>query len=492
MPPAHDDRDRTELLRNLPSVDEALRTLEAEGRAGERPRWALVQAVRDEIAALRGAVLAAGSGTQDRPGAGAARTRLDPDRVVSRAEALLRPSLRPLLNATGVVLHTNLGRAPLGPRALERVRTIASGYCNLEFELDERRRGSRHHHTAEILRRVTGAEEALVVNNNAAAVLLCLAALARGREVVVSRGELVEIGGSFRLPDVMTASGAILREVGTTNRTHPRDYEDAITDATALLMKAHRSNFALVGFTAEVSAEELVGIGRRRNLPTLYDLGSGCLLPLEPFGLPGEPTVDEVLRAGFDLVTFSGDKLLGGPQAGLIVGRASILEKIRTHPLVRPLRPDKMTLAALEATLEAYRDGRAPEELPVHAMLSADRPTLERRAALAARLIRTALEAIGLDPPFVVEVEEVSSAVGGGALPLASPPSFAVALSHPSLGPDLLEARLRGGDPPVLGRVSHDRLLLDIRTVLDAEVELLARAAAVALVGASAISGRTI
>ncbi len=468
------DEQTREALRRLPSVDETMRALEAESDA-ELPRWALLQAVREGVAARR-AVLLAGD---------AELGELDLGELRRRAVALARPSLRPVLNATGVVLHTNLGRAPLAPRALERIAAVAGGYSTLEYLVEERRRGSRHVHASSLLKELCGAEDAVVVNNNAAAVLLCLAALARGREVVVSRGELIEIGGSFRLPEVMAASGAILREVGATNRTHLRDYERAIGPETALLLKAHRSNFAVVGFTAEVAPAELTALGRARGIPTLFDLGSGSLLPLGELGLPEEPTVQEAVRAGFDLVCFSGDKVLGGPQAGLIVGRGELCRALRSHPLMRPLRPDKLTLAALEATLELYRDGQARERLPALRMLALDETELRRRAQRLRALLRKRLP-----PAFEVELTAVGSKVGGGALPLAEPPSFAVALRHPELGPDELEARLRACEPPVIATIGRpapsagrsrrqepELLLLDVRTLAEEELALLAEAA---------------
>ena len=455
-------------LRRLPSVDEAVRELL--GRLPETakwPRWALTEAVRGEIAELRRRLLAGEPG---------AETVLEDAAVRRRVAALLAPSLRPVLNATGVVLHTNLGRAPLSASVLARLCQVAAGYSNLEFDLDSRRRGSRHHHAAAILRRLCGAEDALVVNNNAAAVLLCLSALAQGREVIVSRGELIEIGGSFRLPEVMAASGARLREVGTTNRTHLRDYRQAIGPETALLLKAHRSNFAVVGFTAEVDAEELVALGRERQLPSMFDLGSGSLVELAELGLLGETTVQRAVQQGFDLVTFSGDKLLGGPQAGIVVGRGELVDRLRGHPLMRALRPDKLTLAALEATLESYRDGEALTALPVLSMLAAPETVLRRRALrLRVLLGRGGPGSFGFTPA------QATSRVGGGALPLAAPISWAVALDHPRWGADAIEERLRRGDPPVLAHIDEGRVLLDVRTVSDEQLPLLAAAVVAAL-----------
>ena len=459
------DKDSQDLLKNLPSVDEAMRALE-DGLDEPAPRWALLEAVRAEIDALRARIL-------DGQMEGA---ELDHQAVVRSAAALLSPSLRPVINATGVVVHTNLGRSPLAPEVLERVVRIASGYSNLEYDVGLRRRGSRHVHVSSMLQRITGAEDAVVVNNNAAAVLLSLSALAQDREVVVSRGELIEIGGSFRIPDVMKASGAILKEVGTTNRTHAKDYQGAISEQTAMLFKAHQSNFAVVGFTAEVDPHELVAMGREAGVATMFDLGSGSLLELDSLGLPPEMTVQGAVECGFDLVTFSGDKLLGGPQGGIIVGRAEAVAKLRSHPLMRPLRPDKMTLTALEATLEAYRDGRA-RELPVPAMLGASPADLRRRAQRLRRRLAGACP-----EGWTFELVEVVSRVGGGALPTAAPPSWAVGLSHPDEGPDQVEARLRGASPPVVARIEQDRLLLDVRTVPDEQLATLTAAVAGVLV----------
>jgi L-seryl-tRNA(Ser) seleniumtransferase len=454
-----------EALKGLPSVDEALRGLQGQIEA---PRWALTEAVREAIAEQRGQILEGGglSGA------------LEPAAVEARVRRLLAPSLRPLFNATGVVLHTNLGRAPLSEEVLARIAAVAGGYSNLEYVVEQRRRGSRHVHAGDLVSRLTGAEDAVVVNNNAAAVLLCLTALAQGREVVVSRGELIEIGGSFRLPDVMEASGAQLREVGTTNRTHPRDYEQAIGAETALLLKAHCSNYAVVGFTKEVAPEELVAIGRDRGVPTMFDLGSGSLIDLQQLGLPEELTVQGAVRCGFDLVTFSGDKLLGGPQAGIIVGRAEAVERVRSHPLMRPLRPDKMTLAGLQATLETYRDGAALSRIPTLVMLGAGEAILRPRAQRLRQLLGAAVAA-----PCSFAVVEVDSKVGGGALPLAAPRSWAVAVEHPEHKADALEALLRGADPPVIGRIADDRLVLDVRTLRDDQLERLVAAAADALTG---------
>lgn len=381
------------------------------------------------------------------------------------------PRLRRVINATGVVLHTNLGRAPLSALALERLARVAEGYANLELDLATKERGSRYAHVEERLRRLTGAEDALVVNNNAAAVLLALETLAHGREVVVSRGELIEIGGEFRIPDIMRRSGAVLREVGTTNRTHRRDYAEAIGPHTALLLKVHTSNYRVVGFTSEVSSRELVALGRERGLPVMEDLGSGSLVDLRAFGFPYEPTVQDVVAAGVDLVTFSGDKLLGGPQAGVIVGRRDLVGRLKKNPLNRAVRIDKLTVAALEATLDAYEAGRALTDVPTLRLLTEPLASVRRRArALLARLdpaVRTRLQA---------RVVEERAQVGGGALPTVELPTAAVSLG--ATGPQVrdLDLALRRGQPPVIARIADDRLLLDCRTVLPGQVAALAAA----------------
>ena len=472
-------------LRRLPKVDEVLRD-DAACRLLERaPRWAVVEAIRLEIDALRRGLLAGTLPPGGTPSAGpslalagdAADASLEPPRVDGaalgrRVDGLVRSSLRRVLNATGVVIHTNLGRSPLADRAIERVVDVARGYSNLEYRLDERQRGSRHDHVSALITRLTGAEAALVVNNNAAAVMLVLGALAAGREVIVSRGELVEIGGSFRIPDVLRASGARLVEVGTTNRTHRRDYERAITADTALLLKVHPSNFAVVGFTAAVEVAELVEIGRARGVPVVIDLGAGNLIATDAIhgSLGHEPTVSSVVEAGADVVTCSGDKLLGGPQAGLILTRAAHREALRAHPLMRAFRPDKLCLAALEATLELYRDGLALDEVPTLRMLATPLDALRRRAEVLRQAIAAARPALEL------AVVEVQGAVGGGALPEAQPPSFAVAVTHPTLDANALEAALRRARPPLVARIADARLLCDVRTLRDDEIELAAAA----------------
>jgi len=441
-------------LRALPSVDAVLGLPALAGALASHPRARVVEAVRCALAAAR-ARLRAGE-----------ERGFDPADVERALAARARGGLRPVLNATGVVLHTNLGRAPLAAEACAQVERVARGYSNLEFDLEKGERGSRFAPLVEALCQLTGAEDALVVNNCAAATLLAFTALAEGREVVVSRGELVEIGGGFRIPDVMRQSHATLVEVGTTNRTRRADYERALSERTALVAKVHRSNFALVGFTEEVSVQELAAISAPRGVPLFVDAGSGHLLPLDVPGLPREAIMRDHVEAGADLVAFSGDKLLGGPQAGILVGRRALVARLRGHPLQRAVRVDKMTVAALEATLALYRDGR-DEAVPARALL-AQAPELLRRRADA---LRQALAAHGME----AEVVQVEGQAGGGTLPLARIVSSACALGGDVEG---LLARLRTGDPPVVARIADGRLLLDVRCIDDADVPSLARAMA--------------
>jgi L-seryl-tRNA(Ser) seleniumtransferase len=453
-------------LSGLPGVDELLRSEAARQLLERHPRWVVVEAARAEIARKRAELREQGS-----PGAAVPRAEVIGQlsgALAARVDALLLPRLRRTLNATGVVLHTNLGRAPLARRALERMAEVAAGYSTLEYDPDARGRGSRQDHLQALLTALTGAEAAAVVNNNAGAVLVALAALAAGREVIVSRGELIEIGGGFRIPDVMRASGARLVEVGTTNKTRLADYLERVGPDTAALLKVHRSNFALVGFTEETPVGALAE-ARPAQIPVLVDLGSGALVDLAPFGLAGEPPVPAVLQQGADLVAFSGDKLLGGPQAGILVGRRDLIERIRKHPLSRALRPDKLSLAALEATLELYREGAALAEIPTLRMLTTPLSRLqERKDHLLA-----ALEAVDL--PLAIGARRICSAVGGGALPLAEPETWAVSLRHASISADRFAARLSSGRLPLVVRISDDEILLDVRTL---EQEELADAAA--------------
>jgi L-seryl-tRNA(Ser) seleniumtransferase len=448
-------------LRALPSVDALITAVEGHEGLTAIPRRRLAEAVREMHAAERRRLRETGGAPA--PGAELA------ERVVARLARGGAFSLAPVINATGVVLHTNLGRALLSPLARERLLSAAGAYSNLEMDVARKERGSRYAHLEGLLRRLTGAPASLVVNNCAAAVLLALETLARGKEVIVSRGELIEIGGEFRIPDIMRRSGAVLREVGTTNRTHLKDYAGAIGPETALILKVHTSNYRVVGFTADVSSRELVELGRARGVPVMEDLGSGCLVDLTRHGFPHEPTVPEVVAAGVSLVTFSGDKLLGGPQAGILVGQGDLVERLARNPLNRALRIDKFTVAALEATLYAYEAGTALETIPTLRMLTEPVASIRRRAQqLARRLPAAAARALG------VSVVASRSQVGGGALPTVELPTAALALGTAAHPAQPLDEALRRATPPVLGRVVDDRLLLDCRTIQAAEVPALA------------------
>ena len=450
-------------FRKLPSVDQFLQ-MQAVARLIERHGRA------QTLGALRAVLDAARQAIQD--------GQLAPDAEALVAEAAgrlaaeARPSLYPVINASGVIIHTNLGRAPLSARARAAMQTIGQSYSNLEFDLDEGGRGSRYTHAADLLCRLTGAEDALLVNNNAAAVLLVLSALARDRAVLISRSQLVEIGGGFRIPDVMRQSGARLVEVGTTNRTYVGDYADALPALdVALILRVHHSNFRITGFVHEPTLAELVSLGQQHAIPVVDDLGSGTLLDTERYGLTHEPTIQESLAAGVAVVTASGDKLLGGPQAGLILGQADLVAQLRCHPLARALRVGKTTLAGLQATLSAYLEGKAESEIPVWRMIATPVANLARRA----RRWQRALKETGV--PMAVVVAE--STIGGGSLPGQILPTRALALEVPS--PDALAGRLRAADPPVIARIEGDRLLLDPRAVLPEQDVTLIRVLRAAL-----------
>ena len=449
------------LLRALPSVDVLIGALAGESALAGVPRPRLAAAVREALNAERRRLLEAGGPAADAATLGG--------RIVAALTRSGLFSLAPVINATGVVLHTNLGRALLSPLAQERLREVAGSYSNLEMDVSRKERGSRYSHVEGLLRRLSGAEAAIVVNNCAAAVLLALESLARGKEIIVSRGELIEIGGEFRIPDILRRSGAVLREVGATNRTHLKDYVNAIGPETGMILKVHTSNYRVVGFTAAVSSRELAELGRARGITVMEDLGSGCFVDLTRYGLPYEPTVPEVVASGVDLVSFSGDKLLGGPQAGIVVGRAELLERLARNPLNRALRIDKFTIAALEATLYAYEAGTALETIPTLRMLTEPLASIRRRALkVLARTGPAAVRALG------AAVIESSSQVGGGALPTVELPSAVIALGTRERPAEGLDEALRTGHPPVLGRLLDDRLLLDCRTVLPTDVVALA------------------
>jgi len=459
---------KQELLSNLPSVDEVLRSGAGIEWLRTHPRRYVLAAVREGIDLRRKEIL---EGTT----LDVSVESMVPD-ITARVEKLSSLSLRPVINATGIVIHTNLGRSVLSERVMENVRSIATRYSNLEFDLGTGKRGKRYAHMKKLLREITGAEDGFAVNNNAAAVLLCLSALARGKEVIVSRGELVEIGGSFRVPDVMAQSGAALREVGTTNKTHLHDYESALSDSTALILKVHQSNYRITGFTEDVPIEKLAAFGHSRNIPVMYDLGSGCLINLKQYGIHTEPSVQEILKSGVDLVTFSGDKLLGGPQAGLILGRKEFIEKIQKHSLTRAVRIDKLTLAALEATLLEYADEeRAKENIPTVKMLLEDPEKIRARAKKIAFLLRREVK------DAAIEIIKDSSQAGGGSLPGVNFPTFAVSIKPGKITVNELEERLRGGLPAIIARIKGDALILDARTISTGEVEAVVKGSRAAL-----------
>ncbi len=439
-------------LRDLPSIEKLLQTEAAARMIDSYGRPLTLMALREQLERVRGDV---------RQG----KILPDEESILeqSRAslEAWMQPSLLPVINASGVILHTNLGRAPLSEDAIQAMQFAAAEYGTLEYDLKRGKRGKRDVHSEELLQRLTGAEAALVVNNNAAAVLLALTALARRKEVLVSRTQLIEIGGGFRVPDVMKQSGAKLVEVGTTNRTHLGDFESALTERTALILRAHHSNFRIVGFTTEPTIGELVELGQRHGIPVVDDLGSGALLDTAEFGLGHEPMVQESLAAGVDLVTFSGDKLLGGPQAGIVVGKKALVDKMRRHPLARAVRADKLCLAALVATLNHYLTDQALQTVPVWKMIAASKKDIKKRA-------RAWANALGQG-----DVIEGKSTVGGGSLPEETLPTWVLALEIPK--PNDLAAKLRRASPPVIVRVSDDRVMLDPRTVFaEQEPALLA------------------
>ncbi len=452
-------------LRNLPSVDRVMASEAVAELAAVYSREWVVGVVREQLDLARRDIRRGGKA----PG---------PDSLVEavcrHVADLTRTTPRRVINATGVVIHTNLGRAPLSRAAIEAMSQAAQGYSDLELDLTTGRRGSRQSHLQALLRHLTGAEAALAVNNNASAVMLGLSALAAGRDVIVPRGEAVEIGGGFRIPDVLEQSGARLVDVGTTNRTYVRDYENAITENTAAFLKVHASNFRVEGFTATVEAGDLVDLGVRMGIPVLHDVGSGALLPTETYGLAHEPTPQESIASGMGLVFFSGDKLLGGPQAGIIVGKADLVERLERHPLARAMRIDKLNLAALTATLLHYLRKEAEEKIPVWRMISATEGAVKERA-----------EKWNASAGSGGEVVASRSAIGGGSLPGETLPTWCLALEHPlaSGGPEALTRRLRHGSPPVMARIEGDRTLLDPRTVLPEEEADLSQALKNALHG---------
>jgi len=453
---------KQELLRSLPKVDDLLDQLLADQDMNV-PRLAIKTVIRKTLQTERDKIL---------------QKPIDSS-ILSKEEWLCRiqenivqmqsPNLKRVINGTGVVIHTNLGRAILSQKATQNLFQAGGFYSNLEFNLDTGKRGSRYSLVEDLICDLTGAEAAIVVNNNAAAVLLALDSLASGREVIVSRGQLVEIGGSFRIPDVMAKSGAVLVEVGATNRTHLYDYENAIRDETALLLRVHTSNFRIIGFTSDVSAAEIVSLAEKKTLLTMEDLGSGCFVDLTQYGFPREPTVQEIVKAGVDVITFSGDKLLGGPQAGIIVGKQYVIEKIKKNPLNRALRIDKFTLASLETVLREYYDvEKAIINNPTLSMLTAGKQELKKRAQKIQRRLKNK-KISGCE----IKVVSTMSRVGGGSFPEYNIPSWAVEFSPEDMRLSQLEKKLRSLEIPVIGRIENEKYILDVRTIQDREISVL-------------------
>ena len=460
---------KQELLRLLPKIDDLLMDGWISSLIGRVPREIVVDAVRDEVETLRSGILD-GSITE------ASQMGLDniSDRITEKVNKLEIKSLRPVVNATGVVLHTNLGRANLSEKALAQVISVANNYSTLEYDPEKGSRGSRHSHVENAIKKITGAEAAMAVNNNAAATMLVMAAIGRGREMIVSRGELVEIGGSFRIPDIMNESGAVLVEVGTTNKTRISDYESHINENTAALLKVHTSNYRVIGFTEDVSIRELRKLGDKYGLPVIYDMGSGLMTDLSEWGIH-EPVVRDGLKDGADLILFSGDKLLGGPQAGIIAGKKEYIDKIKSHPLARVVRVDKMTIAALEATLSEYGDrDRALSEIPVLRMLTKSREELQAECLLLKGMLDEIKDPEDGSAAYTVRIIEDEGVVGGGSAPDSRLQNVVLAIDHRSLSPDSIEEALRKGEPPVIARIKNDSVIIDVRTVDKSGYEIIA------------------
>lgn len=459
---------RSELFRMIPAVDRLLETAEIKDISDNFPRNLILRAINEILSETRTGI-EKGEITK-------LSSAVDQGYIISaikeRLEFLSQSSLRNVINATGVVIHTNLGRSLLAERVIEKFKTISGGYSNLEYDLEKGKRGSRYTHVEGILKELTSAEAAMVVNNNAAAVLITLETIAKDREAIVSRGELVEIGGSFRIPDVMKKSGAKMVEVGTTNKTHLKDYEEAITPETGAILKVHRSNFQIVGFNEEVDRPTLVELGKKHNIPVIEDLGSGSFVDMSKYGMEWEPTVQQVLEEGVDLVTFSGDKLLGGPQAGVILGKKDLVEKIKMNQLNRALRIDKLTLLALEETLNIYRDERkALDTIPTLRMICQSYEGLKAKATRLSRMIR-----IKDGDNFKVDTVNGQSKVGGGAMPLMELHTRLLRLSPVKMTSQHINETLKACDPPIIVRVEQDSVLLDVRTIQDKELKTVAKA----------------
>ncbi len=457
---------RNTLLRNLPKVDDLLGNEAIKERLSMNSRTLVLESIREAIENARKNIIE-GNGQEKDLEDSRAKIILDAVEIISRKSEY---NLRSVINCTGVVLHTNLGRALLSEKAVERIKQVAANYSTLEYDLESGKRGLRYSHIEEIICKITGAEAAFVVNNNAAAVLLALNTLSEGREAIVSRGQLVEIGGSFRVPDVMRQSGAILREVGTTNKTHLRDYEENINENTGVLLKVHTSNYRILGFTEEVPVWELAEIGKKTDIPVLEDIGSGTLIDFSKHGMAGEPTVQEAVRYA-DVVTFSGDKMLGGPQAGVIVGKKKYLDEMKKNPFTRAFRVDKMTLAGLEATFRHYLDqDEALENIPTLKFLTESANSLKERAERLYEMIRSRT------PDFEVDVEEGQSQVGGGSMPLEKLPTYVVTARSGKLSSYRMESGLRKNIPPVIARINDEKVVLDVRTILDGQFDAVAEA----------------
>jgi len=456
------------LLRMLPGVDNILELSKADPFFNDIPKSVLVRSIRTAVENLRAIIIDHKQNITE--------TKLSDSAILAKVKNSVKetmtPNLKRIVNATGIVVHTNLGRSLLADSAVENLLTIASRYSNLEFDLSKGVRGSRYSIVEDILCEISGAEAAMVVNNNAGAVFLCLETISKGKKVIVSRGELVEIGGSFRIPDVMAKSGGILKEVGTTNRTHLIDYENAIEHDTGLLLKVHTSNYSVVGFTADVSLEKLVVLGTKYQIPVMDDLGSGTFVDFSKYGLLKEPTVQESVAAGADVVTFSGDKLLGGPQAGIIVGKKDILDRIKQNPIARALRIDKLTLAALEGTIQRYRNiEREIDSIPTLRMLTLPIGYIETRAIDLVKM----LENIG-DSRMFATLIDLSSRPGGGALPLLQLPSKGVGVKVQGVSVNFIETTMRSNAIPIIGRIEEDRFIMDLRTILDDELPIIENA----------------
>lgn len=459
---------KAELFRMIPAVDRLLESSDIKDISDDHPRNLILRAINEILSETRKGI-EKGDITKE---SGEAGQEYIIRAIKERLELISRSSLKNVINATGVVIHTNLGRSLLAERVIEKFNVISGGYSNLEYDLKKGKRGSRYTHVEGILKELTSAEAAMVVNNNAAAVLITLETIAKDREAVVSRGELVEIGGSFRIPDVMKKSGAKMVEVGTTNKTHLKDYEEAITPETAVMLKVHRSNFQIVGFNEEVERSTLVELGKKHNIPVIEDLGSGSFIDLSKYGMDWEPTVQQVLEDGVDLVTFSGDKLLGGPQAGIILGKKELVEKIKMNQLNRALRIDKLTLLALEETLNIYRDERkAMETIPTLRMICQSYESLKAKAGRLARMVKPKD-----GENFRVDTVDGRSKVGGGAMPLMELHTRLLRLTPVKMTAHQIDETLKACDPPVIVRVEQDTVLLDVRTIQDKELKIVADA----------------